>query len=267
MFALERIRVIRNYLAEHRQAEVHALSTLLGVSEVTVRRDFEKLEEDGFLLRTHGGALLVEPAMSGSAASRPSSPQRPRDEELPAALEAGGYAARLVSDGDTVMITGGTLARSLARELAARRGVTVLTNDLEVARLVSAQEGNRAVLLGGDLDPRELAVYGALALDDLQRFHVDRLFVELDGFGDGFELSAATQQKAALIREARDRAREFVILCPASRFSRNAFFRFGSASGGDTVVTDSSVDDAVKRRLFDANIRLFTSQGAFEGSS
>lgn len=263
MFALERIRVIRNYLSENRQAEVHALSALLGVSEVTVRRDFEKLEGDGFLVRTHGGALLVE----RSPSSAPSFPPEPVGEDALLASEAGCHAARLVSDGDTVMVTGGPIARELARSLSSHGGLTVLTNDLEVARIVSSQEGNRAVLLGGDLDPREQAVYGALALDDLQRFHVDRLFAELDGFGEGFELSAATQQKAALIREARARAREFVMLCPSSRFSRNAFFRFGTAAGGDTIVTDCTIDDEAKRRLFEANLRLFTSQGAFEGSS
>jgi DeoR/GlpR family transcriptional regulator of sugar metabolism len=145
--------------------------------------------------------------------------------------------------------------------------VTVLTNDLVVARDVAVQPDNRVVLLGGDLDPAEMAVYGALALDDLQRFHVDRLFAELDGFGDGLELSCATQQKAALIRAGREHAREFVMLCLAERFFRNAFFRFGTASPGDTVVTDRTLADEAKRKLFGANLRLFTALDVFEGSA
>lgn len=269
MFALERIRVIRNYLEEHRQAEVHALSSLLGVSEVTVRRDLEKLEEDGFLVRTHGGALLVED--DGGADPDPLSAVRQEGADaLKLAVladEVGRNAARLVSDGDTVMIAGGFLTRSLARSLSEKRGVTVLTNDLVVAREIAAQPDKRVVLLGGELDPSELAVYGALALDDLQRFHVDRLFAELDGFGEGLELSAATQQKAALIREGRERTRDFVMLCLAERFFRNAFFRFGVASGGDTVVSDRTLADEAKRRLFDANLRLFTALDVFEGSA
>ncbi|MFA6507658.1 MAG: DeoR/GlpR family DNA-binding transcription regulator [Treponemataceae bacterium] len=268
MFALERVRVIRNYLAEHRQAEVHALSSLLAVSEVTVRRDLEKLEEDGFLVRTHGGAILAE-AGAGLVPFRGEKGDNPLSDVSVQALadEVGRNAARLVSDGDTVMITCGPLTRALARSLSERRGVTVLTNDLEVARVVSLQDANRAVLLGGEVDPTDQAVYGALSLDDLQRFHVDRLFAELDGFGEDFELSSGTQEKAALIREGRARTREFVILCTADRFFRNAFFRFGVASGGDTVVTDRTIDDIVKRRLFEANLRLFISQDIFEGSA
>ena len=272
MFALERIRVIRSYLGEHRQAEVHALSSLLGVSEVTVRRDLEKLEEDGFLVRTHGGALLVDADDSSdpfSAYGEGSDLREGADAVRLALLadEVGRNAARLVSDGDTVMICGGYLTRALSRALADKRGVTVLTNDLVVAREIAAQPDKRVVLLGGELDPAEMVVYGALALDDLQRFHVDRLFAELDGFGDALELSAASQQKAALIREARSRTREFVMLCLAERFSRNAFFRFGVASGGDTVVSDRTLADEAKRRLFDANLRLFTALDVFEGSA
>ena len=58
MFAVERTRVIRKYLEEHRKAETHTLSELLDVSEVTVRRDLERLEQEGVLLRTHGGAVI-----------------------------------------------------------------------------------------------------------------------------------------------------------------------------------------------------------------
>lgn len=260
MFALERIRLIRKYLEEHRQAEVHALSGLLAVSEVTIRRDLEKLEHDGFLVRTHGGAVLSE--------AQDDLMETPGEVEATTALvdEVGRLAARLVMDGDTVMLSGGRLPRALSRSLMDRSGVTVLTNDILIAREIASQEGNRAVLLGGDLDPDELAVYGALALDDLQHFHVDRLFAELDGFGDGLELSASTQQKAALIREARQRTREFIILCLAESFSRNAFFRFGSVSPADTVVTDRTLSDEAKRRLFRANVRLFTAVDVFEGT-
>jgi DeoR/GlpR family transcriptional regulator of sugar metabolism len=260
MFALERIRLIRKYLEEHRQAEVHALSGLLAVSEVTIRRDLEKLERDGFLVRTHGGAILSEDQ------SDPLDVQSEADVSAVLVDEVGRLAARLIADGDTVMLSGGRLPRSLARSIAERSGVTVLTNDILVAREIASQAENRAVLLGGDLDPDELSVYGALALDDLQHFHVDRLFAELDGFGDGLELSASTQQKAALIREARLRTRQFVILCLAESFSRNAFFRFGSVSPADTVVTDRTLSDEAKRRLFRANVRLFTAVDVFEGT-
>ncbi len=260
MFALERIRLIQKYIEDNKQAEVHALSGLLSVSEVTIRRDLEKLEREGFLVRTHGGAVLID--------SKDDSMEMPLENDESASFidEVGRLAARLVTDGDTVMLSGGRLTRAMALALTDRSAVTVLTNDILIARDIASQVNNRAVMLGGDLEPKELAVYGALALDDLQHFHVDRFFAEVDGFSDGLELSASTQQKAALIREARQRTREFIILCLAENFLRSAFFRFGSVSPADTVVTDRTLSDEAKRRLFGANVRLFTAVDVFEGT-
>jgi DeoR/GlpR family transcriptional regulator of sugar metabolism len=58
VFAIERIKIIKNYLIENKQLEVNILSKMLNVSEVTIRRDLEKLEKEGFITRTHGGAVL-----------------------------------------------------------------------------------------------------------------------------------------------------------------------------------------------------------------
>ena len=58
MFAAERLKIIRQYLQANGQLEVTSISTMLGVSEVTIRRDLERLEQENFLIRTHGGALL-----------------------------------------------------------------------------------------------------------------------------------------------------------------------------------------------------------------
>ncbi|GAB1484933.1 hypothetical protein MASR2M78_37510 [Treponema sp.] len=259
MFALERFRIIKSFLAEKGQVEVHALKELLHVSEVTIRRDLEKLEENGFLVRTHGGAVLLEkPERSIEA---PAALKQGRE----SAQEIGQLASHLVHDGESLLILGSPLTRACAVALSEHRDLTVLTNDLEVARQVAQQNANRVVLIGGDLESDELAVYGTLAQDDLQRFSVDKMFVEPDGIGADFELSASTQQKAALIRSGRERSREFIILAPAERFFRNAFFRFGSLRQGDTLISDHTLNDEAKQRIFTANLRLFTSIDIFEG--
>jgi len=108
VFALERFRVIRTYLAEHHQAEVRSLSDLLNVSEVTVRRDLEKLEQDGFLIRTHGGAVL-----SDGRSDSPWNPIEAADAEIASEEndieEIGETAGRLISDGDMLLIMAGNL--------------------------------------------------------------------------------------------------------------------------------------------------------------
>lgn len=278
MFALERIRLIKHYLEERKQVEVHSLSELLNVSEVTIRRDLEKLEKDGVLIRTHGGAVPAERESEagpfdgedgeGPQAGMHRAGAEKAAEDAAAEIQGdiGKTAARLVADGEAIMILSGRLCRALARNLRDKKGLTVLTNDLAAAAELAKSGQNRVVVLGGDLNGEDMAIYGAVAADDIRRFQVDRLFAQVDGFGRAFELSVRTQEQALLIREGRGRAGEFVVLCEGSAFGRNAFFSFGAAESGDMIVTDRSLADDDKRRVFDANLRLYTAVDIYEGT-
>jgi len=261
MYAIERIRIIRSYLEEHGQAQVHALSGLLGVSEVTVRRDLERLEKDGWLTRTHGGAVInhpetVDPLMEVL--------EEPEDDGIRDEIAA--VALRMVDDGDVVMLTNGSVNVRLAAKLEARSDLTVLTNDLAVALRISLQESNRVVLLGGDLDKGEKAVFGTMALANLNRFFVRRLFIEVDGVNADLQMTVNTQEKADLILGAIDLAEHSVVVCPADRFSRSAFYRLGRIDMGGGVVTNTRLADDYKSRIFASGVPLYTSVMAFEGS-
>lgn len=267
MFALERTRFILKYLKEQQQVEVHALSELLNVSEVTIRRDLEKMERNGLLVRTHGGAVLSESDRTNpSTSDKDPNGEDGSTEQLELIQEIATTAARLILDGDTIMLFSGPLCRELARHLTGKQSLTILTNDVEIAAQFTSHGNNKLVLLGGDLDPDERAVFGTLTMDDLQRFHVDRLFTEVDGCGKNFELSVHTQEKAMLIREGRQRAQDFVLLCLARGFERNAFYSFGVAKTGDTIITDRTVSDEFKQRFFNANLRIYTASDIFEGA-
>lgn len=278
MFALERIRLIKHHLEERKQVEVHSLSNMLNVSEVTIRRDLEKLEKDGVLIRTHGGAVTVDREgesgiFDGEDGGQPQAELLKAGAEKAtddAAIEVHGdigkTAARLVADGEAIMILSGRLCRALARSLRDKKGLTVLTNDLAAAVELVKFGQNRVVVLGGVLHGDDMAIYGAVAADDIRRFQVDRLFAQVDGFGRTFELSVRTQEQALLIREGRGRAREFVVLCEGAAFGRNAFFSFGTAESGDMIVTGRSISDDDKRRVFDANLRLYTAVDIYEGT-
>jgi DeoR family transcriptional regulator, fructose operon transcriptional repressor len=263
MFAVERINILKNYLRERGKLDVHSMSEMLDVSEVTVRRDLEKLESEGFLTRMHGGAILKDD--SGSPAlPEPSEEERKEEEDRE---EIARVAFLMVKDGDVIMLTNGRIARRIAVKLAARLGVTVLTNDIDVSLEIAAQSGNRAVLLGGSPDPETRALFGSMALANIQKFFVNKAFIEADGLSDQLQLSVSSQEKADLIREAIACAEEKIILCEAGRVSRNAFYRLGPLSLASKVITNTSVPEAFKSRVFAMDIQLFTSVNAFEGGA
>ncbi len=261
MFALERIRLIRKYLDEHRQVEVATLSALLGVSEVTIRRDLEKLETEGYLTRTHGGALLkLEPENQAERFF----PEN--DEESADQAEIAGVAVKMIQDDDIIMLTSGDITRRIARGLEALSNVTVLTNDIRIALVLATQPQNKTVLLGGDLDPETRTLSGAMTIENLQKFYVNRLFFEVDGINDRLQLSVTNQAKAGLIKEAVHIARERIVLCTAERFRRSAFYRLGGIELASKIVTNPSLSDEYKRSVFMNNVPLFTSIHAFEGT-
>lgn len=257
MFVLERHRVIRNYLIEHKQVDVRTLAELLSVSEVTIRRDLEKLEENRFLIRTHGGALLIESIQDQASLPPPN--------QFFEAIDIGKTASRLIQPSDTIMLLSGNHCQAIAKAIQDIDHLVVLTNDIAIAMELGNQKNKSIVLLGGDLSYNDKAVYGALTLDDMKRFHVNKLFVTVDGFSEHFELSVSTQEKALLIHEARNNAREMVFLCSAENFNNHGFYSFGTAKQGDTIITDRKLSDSIKRKLFDANLRLFTTIDIYEG--
>jgi DeoR/GlpR family transcriptional regulator of sugar metabolism len=262
MFAVERINIMKSYLRERGKLDVHSMSEMLSVSEVTVRRDLEKLETEGFLIRMHGGALI-------NAEQQPVAPDPTLGSEKEEAdrEEIARVAFLMIKDGDVIMLTNGAIALRIARKLADRGNVTVLTNDIQAALEVSAQAGNRAVLLGGSPDPECRALFGSLAQANLQKFFVNKVFIEADGVSEQLQLSVSSQEKAALIKEALACAEDKIILCEADRFSRNAFYRLGPLSMADKVITNTSVPEAYKSRIFAEDIQLFTSVNAFEGGT
>jgi len=236
------------------------MSELLGVSEVTVRRDLEKLETEGFLSRMHGGAILKDKEeVPPSPELGPEFAKQESDRE-----EIARVAFLMVRDGDVLMLTNGPIALRLARKLAQRANVTVLTNDIQVALEVSGQAGNRAVLLGGSPDLESRALFGSLAQANVQAFFVNKIFVEVDGIGEQLQLTVSSQEKAALIKEALACADDKIVLCEASRFARNAFYRLGPLSIAKKVITNTSVSESFKSRIFAMDIQLFTSVNAFE---
>lgn len=258
MFAIERKRIIKNYIQENLQVEVSNLSLMLNVSEVTIRRDLEKLEEEGYLTRTHGGAVLNQ--------KREYSDLLMEEGNTSNYHEISDVAVQMIADGDIIMLTNGTINRFIAKKLSNKNNITVLTNDITIATELSSEKSIKTVLLGGDVDARYNAVFGTLTIETLQKFFVSKLFIEIDGITKDLVLTVSSLDMASLIQQASKNASESIILFTADAFSKNSFYRVGDTEQiGDKVITNSSISDNYKNIIFNRNIQLFTSIDAFEG--
>ncbi|QHQ60119.1 DeoR family transcriptional regulator [Anaerocolumna sedimenticola] len=258
MFAIERIRIIKNYIINNQQAEVSTLSSMLNVSEVTIRRDLEKLESEGFLTRTHGGAVLnkIEENIISTT----------EEYNLTDYQEIAEIAVQLIKDGDIIMLTSGIINLYIAKKLGTKNNITILTNDITIAMELSTNKSVKVVLLGGDMDFRYNAVFGTLTNNNLKQFFVTKLFIEIDGISSDLDLTVSSIDMASLIQEAAINASQKILLLTADAFEKNSFYRVGKANQiADRLITNSRIKDTYKNILFNSNIQLFTSIDAFEG--
>ncbi|MBM3955279.1 MAG: DeoR/GlpR transcriptional regulator [Planctomycetes bacterium] len=208
----------------------------LGVSESTVRRDLDALEEEGLARRTHGGVL---------AAGGP-----PRlaefDERQPANWAAkrviAAAAAGMIADGETVLLDGGTTTYEVARLLVGR-SLQVVTNSLPVANLFAAQARTDLVLLGGYVSPRTGVCLGPYANELLGRLHVTTTVlsaagITAEGLFNAHLLLAETEQ--AMLRAAG----RVIVVADSSKFGRKSLTFVSGLDAVDVVVSDSGLDGA-----------------------
>ncbi len=256
MFAIERIRIIKNYLVKDHKVSVTKLSELLDVTEVTIRRDLEKLENEGFLKRTHGGAVLldyIEESASG---------ELEESKDILLYQEIAETAFHLVNDGDAIMLINGSVNTYIAKALTSHNNLTIVTNDLLIASAFSHSPGNTLILLGGDLE--DSAVFGQMTVDNLKNFSFDHIFIEIDGLSDTVGLTVSNTKKATLIQQAIKLADSVTVVCPSRYFGTKSLCRVGNLNIAHRVLTDSNIEDKFKNYVYNHNVPLFTSIDLYE---
>lgn len=256
MFAIERIRIIKNILIKEQKVSVAKLSEMLDVSEVTIRRDLEKLEKEFFLKRTHGGAVLLDYVEDSIWDTN----EDIKDINL--YQEMANTAVHLVNDGDSIMLTSGPVNSFIAKALSLRSNLTVVTNDLQIGASFSHASTNTLILLGGDLD--ENAVYGQMTIDNLKNFAFNHAFIEIDGFSETVGMTVSSTKKANLIQHATKLADLVTVVCPSNFFGNKSLYRVGNLNIAHRVLTDSNLKDNYKNYIFSHNIPLFTSIDLYE---
>ncbi len=235
-------------------ASVAELASLLGVSEITIRRDLDELGRAGRLQRVRGGARRLMPR-------EPEPPAVQRQVVQAAEKHAiGATAATLVNDGDVIGIESGSTTLELARALAARtwRRLQVVTNSLTVVDALLRTPGVRLVLVGGSVNLDEMGTFGALTEDMLRRINIDKLFLACRGIDPRAGLTNDTQAEATLSTERAlvCAARQVIVLADHTKFGQVFLIQSVPIGKVDTVVTDSSAPEGLVQELQGQDVQV-----------
>jgi len=235
----ERQRTILELLSEDSGLTVTALSSRLGVSAVTVRNDLDRLAEAGHIVRARGRALpAYHPTILESLRKR-----RRQKARIARA------AARLIADGDNVMISAGTTASLIGQYLLAKRDVHVVTNSTLLFRAARVSPAVRITLVGGEFRPSGEALVGPLALRGLEQFHVKTAFVGADGFSVEKGITAHLVELAEVVRKMAGQAERAVVVADSSKCGRAGFAHILPLEAIETIVTDDGLSAAQRREL------------------
>jgi DeoR family galactitol utilization operon repressor len=242
----ERKRVILSLLAEDNRLGVSDLSKRFGVTMVTTRADLTALEEEGMLLRTHGGAM---PAFHPKIMDRMRSG---RDVKRLIAKAA----ANLINDGDNVIIGEGTTTALIAKYLLGKKDIHIVTNNTLFVTYARNNPQLRVTLIGGEFRSSEEGLVGSMALQAIGQFSVAKAFIGVTGICQKQGFNANTIEGAELVRKMADQADEVIVVVDSSKCGVAGFARILPFNKVDALVTDSGLQSEFEANLLDAGVKI-----------
>lgn len=251
LYPAERQEAIATFVATHGRAAVTDLADRFEVTQETVRRDLDRLEEQGLVRRVHGGAVPAGALgmLERGVASRDVERADEKDAIARAALPL------LPPSGSAMLLDAGTTTGRLARVLPPDLDLTVVTNGVPLAARLAGWPGVRLRMLGGRVRGRTLATVGDEAIAALQRLRVDVAFLGTNG------LSAAGattphEDEAAAKRAMAAAARRVVVLADSSKFGLEMLNVFASLDDIDVVVTDDALAEEHEAWMAKAGVEV-----------
>jgi DeoR family transcriptional regulator of aga operon len=246
----DRLGVILDRLNSQGTVGVADLAADLGVSLASVRRDLQLLEDQHLLSRTHGGAVST-----GVLYELPMRYRGGRHQEEKRQIAKA--AAALVTDGVvSVALSGGTTTTEVARVLATRSGLKVVTNAINIASELALRPQIGLVVCGGTARPESHELVGPLAEQMLSRLNVDIAFVGVDGITATAGLTTHHEVEAATNHAMIRIAARVVVVTDGSKVGRRSFAEIAGLDEIDDLITDASADADECRRIQDANVRV-----------
>jgi DeoR family transcriptional regulator of aga operon len=246
----ERRRAILEILNREGRVLVLDLAKRFTTSQVTIRKDLEDLHAHGLIHRTHGGAL---PAREGALED----PTLREKEKLhrKEKLRIAEAAARLVQEGQVVILDSGTTTTAIARALRHFQNLTIVTNAVNIAAELSGT-AVEVILTGGTLRKNSFSLVGPIAEETLHRLNADLLFLGVDGFDVQYGLSTPNLLEAKVNRVMVEVAKRTVAACDSSKFGRRSLSLIAPPQALHEVITDRGAPKSDVKMLKKAGIEV-----------
>lgn len=242
ILARQRQELILDRLRDDGAVRVHDLTAMLQVSDMTVRRDLDVLAQQGLVEKVHGGATLRDNPTSDEPSFEVKSAR-----ELSEKAAIAEAAAALATPGSAIALSAGTTTWSLARHLLPVPDLTIVTNSMRIADLLSSESaGRRTVVLTGGVRTPSDALVGPVAERAIRSLHVDLLFIGCHGMHADAGLTTPNLAESETNRQFIHSAHRVVVVADHTKWGVIGLSSFADLRDVDVLVTDAQLDSAAQ---------------------
>jgi len=219
------------------------------VTPQTIRRDLNELNKFGLITRFHGGA--------GQAKNMGN---RPYKDRLHTRVEAKQTIAQLVSglipDGASLFLSSGTTIEAIARELSSHKSLKVVTNNVNIARIMSQNESFEVMIAGGQVRNVDGGIIGLSSLEFLEQFHMDFGIVGTNSVDEAGALWDFDQLEVRISRATIKNSHKVILVADSEKFGRRAMNRMGHISECNFLVTDKPLKAPFDQLFAESNVKV-----------
>jgi DeoR family fructose operon transcriptional repressor len=238
-------------------ASVEEIGRTLGISVATVRRDLARIEARGLVERTRGGATPSQNVALGPTIAE-SRRVNPAEKEA-----IGREAARLVNDGDTLMLDGGFTTFQVARHIASKN-VSVVTKSFDVVQALLSKDDVSVVMVGGEFDRVSGTAVGSMTNKSLAGFSVAKAILGADAVSVEAGLCSPTPLTADTKKSMNDCAHQLIVVADHSKLGKFALYQVAALGAIDTLVTDDKADVGLLEAFREAGVEVIVASDIVE---
>ncbi len=238
MLAIERRNEILERLQREKRVVVSELSRQYGVSEETIRRDLEKLENDGYVIKSYGGAVLNENINIDMPFNIRKNTNVVGKQQIAEIVKG------MVSDGESLMLDSSSTAVFIAKALKEeKKNLTIITNSIEIIIELFDAQSWRVLSTGGLATEGSFALVGPQTDHMLHNFHVDKAIVSCKGFDMENGMTDSNELHARNKKTMLERAAHKILAVDSSKFGHTAFTKIADLESIDTIITDEKPEE------------------------
>lgn len=249
MFLEDRHQKILDLLQKKKSVQTTELTKLFGTSRQTIYNDIEQLNQEGKLIKVHGGAIEAK------SSSEPELTMRKIQNKNAKKLIAS-TAAQMINDGDTIFLDIGTTVAQIIPFLSNVNRLTVVTNSIEIAYHLGLQEGKTIIVIGGVLRNKELSISGSDAYEFAKKYYVDKCFIGVGGLSKEAGYTDYHLEEASVRSMMIRNAKETYALMDTSKFNVIAIAKYAEIEDVEHIVSYDVNDEDMLKFLREHNIQL-----------